>query len=256
MFEKLKEMPPGIDGVKAVGTVSKNDYINVLEPLLEEARQEGRHVRFLFELGPDFESLEPSAALEDAKVGLRYLRLFDACAIVTDVRWIRESIRLAAFLMPCPVRVFGNKERAQAVQWLSSHPEKAALAHRMLPESGVMLIEVDQPVRAQDFDAMAATADAWIEAHGSLAGVVVHLREFPGWENLSSLVRHVRFVHDHHRKVKRVAFAVDQGNLAKFGPGFAEHFVKAEVKAFGYDQLADAVAWAGASAGRTRTDAN
>lgn len=57
------------------------------------------------------------------------------------------------------------------------------------------------------------------------------------------LVRHLRFVRDHHRKVRRVALAVD-GKLAELAQKLADHFVDAELKQFPYDQLDEAVAWA------------
>jgi hypothetical protein len=144
--------------------------------------------------------------------------------------------------MPCPVKVFGNGQLDAAVEWLHSLPEGPAVSHR-LSGSGVLVVEVRQPLRAQDFDALAATADGWIEAHGDLAGIVIHAREFPGWQNLGGLIRHVRFVRDHHRRVRRVALASDS-RLADLAPRLAEHFVQAEIRRFGYDALDDAVAWA------------
>jgi hypothetical protein len=110
----------------------------------------------------------------------------------------------------------------------------------------VIVVEVKQALRAQDFDALELAADNWIEAHGDLQGLVIHVREFPGWENLGGLVRHMRFVRDHHRKVKRIALSADS-KLASVAPRIGEHFVKAEVKGFGYDELEAAVAWAGRS---------
>lgn len=247
MIEKLMDLPPGIDGVKAIGKISKEDYEQVFVPLFDQIRREGRRIRFLYQLGPEFEGFTPGAAWEDAKIGLQSMRLFDGCAVVTDLPWLRESTRLAGFLMPCPVRVFGNKEFAQAADWLRSLPEGPAVSYRLFPEAGVIVVEVKQALRAQDFDALAATADAWIEAHGDLQGVVIHAREFPGWENLGSLFRHVRFVRDHHRKVKRIALVAD-AKLVVLVPKIAEHFIQAEVKSFGYDALDTAIAWAGASA--------
>src|SRR5262249_44873234 len=140
------------------------------------------------------------------------------------------------------VRVFGNGQFAEAVDWLRSLPEGPTLSHRLLPE-GVLVVEVRQALRAQDFDALAATADVWLEAHGDLRGIVIHAREFPGWENLGGLIRHVRFVRDHQRRVRRVALASDS-RLADLAPRLAEHFVQAEVRRFGYDELDAAVAWA------------
>jgi len=251
MIEKLKDLPRGIDGFKALGKISKEDYEQVLVPFFDEIRREGRHTRFLYQLGQEFEDFTPGAAWEDAKIGLHFLRLFDGCAVVTDLAWIREMTRLAGFLMPCPVRVFGNKEFAEAVDWLRALPEGPAVSHRLLPDSGVIVVEVKQALRTQDFDALAFTADAWIETHGSLQGLVIHTREFPGWENLGSFFRHVRFVRDHQRHVKRIALAADT-KLASLAPSIADHFIQAEVKSFGYDELDAAIAWAaGAGTGNT-----
>ena len=72
---------------------------------------------------------------------------------------------------------------------------------------------------------------------------MLHACAFPGWENVGSLVRHVRFVRDHHRRVRRVALAVD-GSVADLAPRIAEHFVRAELRHFDYDDLDGAVAWA------------
>ncbi|MEV0495195.1 STAS/SEC14 domain-containing protein [Streptomyces atratus] len=165
-----------------------------------------------------------------------------------------ESTRLASFLMPCPVRVFGSQGREEAPQWLASLPEGPGVSHHLLPESQVLVVEVEQPLRAQDFDALGLTADSWLETHEELAGVVVHARAFPGWENVGSLLRHVRFVRDHHRKVRRVALAADT-KLADLVPHLANHFIQAEVRRFGYDDLEDAVGWAASPPGQHTVDA-
>ncbi|MFE0512216.1 STAS/SEC14 domain-containing protein [Streptomyces sp. NPDC058964] len=254
MLERAQDTPAGVDAVKAIGTVSKDDYEAVIEPLVDEARREGRPIRLLYECGPEFRSFTPAAGWEDLKVGLGAMRLFEGCAVVTDIGWIRESTRLARFLMPCPVRVFGNQDREEALDWLVSLPEGPGVSHQLLPESEVLMVEVEQPLRVQDFDALAQTADSWLETHDALAGVVVHARDFPGWENIGSLLRHVRFVRDHHRRVRRVALAADS-RLAGLAPPLANHFVEAEVRRFGYDELDDAVAWASSPPDRTPADA-
>ncbi len=244
MLEILKDLPKGIDGVRAIGKISKEDYEKVLVPLFAEARRDGRHIRFLYQLGPEFEGFTAGAAWEDAKIGLHSLRLFDGCAVVTDEGWIRESTRVVGFFMPCPVQVFGNQEIDKAIGWLNSLPEDAAVSHRLLPDSGVIVVEVKQALRAQDFDALAFTADNWIETHGYLQGLVIHVREFPGWENFGSFLRHLRFVRDHHREVKRIAFAADS-KLASFAPEIGGLSIRAEVKSFGYEELDIAITWAG-----------
>jgi hypothetical protein len=244
MLELLKDLSGGIDGVRAVGKVSAQDYQQVFEPLLDDARREGRRLRLLYEFGPQFQGFTPGAAWEDAKLGLRSMQLLDGCAIVADVNWVREAARLGAVLLPCPVRIFGSADRDAAIDWLRSLPQGAAVLPRLLPEQGVIVVDVEHPLRAQDFDAVALTADTWIDAHGALQGLVIHARAFPGWENLGSFLRHVRFVRDHHRKIRRIALAADS-KLASVVPRVAEHFVAAEIKRFAYDDLDAAIAWAG-----------
>ncbi|QIZ38674.1 STAS/SEC14 domain-containing protein [Saccharopolyspora sp. ASAGF58] len=249
MLEKLTHAPDGIDAVKAIGTVSKEDYEEVFEPLVESARRENRRIRLLYQFGAEFRGFTPGAAWEDTKLGFGAIQLFDGCAVVSDTWWIRESSRLAGFLLPCPVRVFGNDERDAAIDWLSSLPEGPGVSHRLVPESGVLVVEVEEPLRVQDFDALAQTADTWLNEHGDLRGLVIHAREFPGWENVSSMLRHVRFVRDHHRKVKRVALSADS-KLASLVPHLAKHFVQAEVNSFRYDEIDDAITWAAGTTGR------
>ncbi|HEX4075818.1 MAG TPA: STAS/SEC14 domain-containing protein [Candidatus Acidoferrales bacterium] len=243
MLEMISGLANGIDGVRAAGTVSKEDYLKVLDPLVHEARFAGRRLRFLFHLGPAFEGFTPGAAWEDAKIGFQYLSLFDGCAVVTDVGWIRESTRLMGFFMPCPVRVFANQDLNEAIGWLAALPQPAAVSHHLIRESGVLVVEVKQALRAQDFEELSFAADEWIKEHGSLQGLVIHAREFPGWENFGSFLRHMRFVRDHHREVNRIAFAADS-KLAGIAPVIAEIFTAAEVKSFAYDELDIAIAWA------------
>jgi hypothetical protein len=243
MLERLTTLPPGLDGVKAVGKVSQQDYQQVLEPLIDEARRTNRRVRLLYQFGPEFQGFTAGGAWEDASVGLRSLRLIDGLAIVADVSWIRDSGRLLAFFMPGPLQVFPNAQFADAVVWLESLPQTAGVSQRLVSDKGVIVVEVTRALRARDFDELAITADTWIDAHGHLPGLVIHARRFPGWENLGGLIRHIRFVRDHHRKIKRIALAAD-GELATLGPRIGEHFVQAEVKSFAYDALDAAIAWA------------
>lgn len=243
MLERLGDVPEGIVGAKAAGRVTRGDYEKVLEPLLEGARREGRRLRFLYEAGPEFEGFAPGAAWEDAKLGLKFMRVLAACAVVTDHGRIREATRIASFFMPCPVKAFATTRRDEAIAWLGSIPHEVGVAHRLLTDKGVLVVDAKGALKAQDFDTLAVTVDPWIESHGELQGVVVHARAFPGWDNLGAFVRHVQFVRDHHRKIRRIALAVD-GSLAHLAPRVGEHFVQAEVKTFGYDQIEAAILWA------------
>ena len=244
MLELLDDLPVGVTGIRATGAVTSDDYKHVFTPLMEAAHREGRRVRLLYELPAEFERFTAGAGLEDMRLGMKYLRLFERCAVVTDVGWLREATRLFAAMMPCPVKAFAIAERALAIDWLTA-PARSTVVHRLLTETGVLVVEPDQPLANEDFDAIAATVDPWIEREGRLRGIVVHARKFPGWQNVGALLRHLRFIRDHHRHVGRVAVAAD-GILADAGPGLADYFVEAELKHFGYERLDEAIRWAAA----------
>lgn len=118
------------------------------------------------------------------------------------------------------------------------------LEHEMLTEKGVLIARPKGPLTVEDFSALSADADAYIEAHGALNGLVIYAEEFPGWENLDGFVSHFKFVRDHHSKILKVAFVSDSNVLALL-PKIANHFVSAEVKHFKAQDEVEALAWIG-----------
>jgi hypothetical protein len=247
MLECLKDLPPGIVGVKASGTVTTKEYEQTVVPMLDEARAQGQRLRFIYQVAEDFEGFTPSDGWEDVRLGLRATRLFDGCAALTDIGWIRESTPLVGFFLPCPVRAFGADEMAEAVEWLGTLSDTTGITHHLVPGSGIIVVEANAAASAQAWDALAFSADAWIEAHGALQGLIFHAREFPGWTDFGSLLRHVRFIRDHHQKIGRVALVSDS-ELSNVAPRVAEHFLSAEIEGFPYDEMEDAIAWVHAGA--------
>ena len=121
----MTDVPDGIDALAAVGTLTKDDYVQSIEPLFDDARRDGRRIRLLIEIGPEYDGYTPGAAWEKTANAFRHpslVRLVDGYAVVTDRHWLHEWAHLMAFLLPFPLRVFGIDERAAAVAWLSSLP--------------------------------------------------------------------------------------------------------------------------------------
>lgn len=117
------------------------------------------------------------------------------------------------------------------------------ITYRILTDDAIVVVEPSGPLSETDFAALTEGVDAYLESHeGSLRGLLIHTREFPGWEDLEGLVGHFRFVRDHHQQISRVAFACDS-KLTALAPKFAKHFVSAEVRSFEFDQFDEALAW-------------
>jgi hypothetical protein len=249
MLERLTELPDNVDGLRARGKITKGDYERVVRPLLDDARRDGRRLRLIYHLGPEFEGMTAGAAQEDVRLGIKHLYDFERCAVVSDADWVRRTARVVRALMPCPVKIFENSQWDEAVRWVSSPPQAQRLSHRRIDEDGVVVLEPDGRLRAEDFDELARSLDPWILQRGKLNGIVVHTHSFPGWENLGAFLRHVRFVRDHRDKARRLALAAD-APIAKIAPHIVGRLVDAEVKRFGYEQLDQAIAWASGAEGQ------
>ena len=105
----------------------------------------------------------------------------------------------------------------------------------------VMLIP-DGRLSVQDFKNATDKIDAYIKTTDKLNGLLIHTEHFPGWQNFSSMTSHLRFINDHHKKIKKLALVSDSF-LAPLAEILASHFVSAKIKNFDYKQLTEAKKW-------------
>lgn len=243
MIEKLTDVPSGIDGLRAGGMITREDYDGVVRPLVEEAIRESRGIRALIEL-ESFSGITPRALWTDIRLGVRALRHWTGCALLTNLRWAREATRFAAFFAPFPVKVFHRADRTAAIAWLQSLPAPAGIRSSLDSDSAVLVVEADRPLGAPDIAALESAVDTWLAQHAELRGLVVHARAVPGWQNMAGLTRHVKFVREHQRRIRRVAVAMD-GTMAEFAPRLAGRLVHPQLRHFSYHELDAARDWAG-----------
>jgi hypothetical protein len=161
MLQRIPDVPEGIDAFTVVGTLTADDYEHTIEPLLDEARRQDRRLRILLQIGAEYESFTAGAVwgkTETWRHNPDLLRRIDGYALVSDLRWIREWMHLVSLFVSFPLRVFGTDERDGAITWLRSLPEGPGVTHRLLPEPGVLVVEVTQPLRAQPWRRWPRTA--------------------------------------------------------------------------------------------------
>lgn len=122
MIERIEEMPAGTIGLRASGELSKEDYVEVLEPAISEGVESGE-LRLLFVLA-DFDGLGHGAWIEDMKTGMRaWVKDHSAWkrfALVSDVEWVAKAMRMFGWMAPGEVEVFGLAQEAEARTWVSS----------------------------------------------------------------------------------------------------------------------------------------
>lgn len=113
-------------------------------------------------------------------------------------------------------------------------------------DKGILVVKPLGPLGAEDFAAIARDADGYIKLHGELNGLVICSEKFRGWKNAQGLWSHLRFVRDHHNKIKKVAF-ISNSKIPELVINFAKYFVHPEAKYFKYNQENSAMSWIGAS---------
>jgi hypothetical protein len=242
MIERIIDLPDNVLGFTATGEVTAEDYQAVLVPAIEEKLSSTKKVRLLYVLGEGFEGYTGAAAWEDAKVGLKHLTRFDRVAVVSDVDWIKHSVKVFGFVMPCEVRVFENDELQKAREWVSELPSTGTLSFEFLDEQGVLILRPKGELEVADFERVSAEIDPLIEKQGRLEGLMIVAEHFPGWDDLSAFVAHLRFVKDHRKNVARLAVVTNDRLLSAL-PHIASHFGVPEARHYPMDKKDGALAW-------------
>lgn len=248
MLQLIPDLPEHVLGVSAHGEVTGDDYESILVPAIEARAASHHRLRLLYVLGPDFTGYTGAAAWEDAKVGMRHFTSFDRIAVVTDVDWVARMVRAFGFVLPGDVRVFACAAAAEAQSWICEPPSPGKLEYELHEDRSLLILRPHGELEAGDFERVAAAVDPWIEKTGGLSGLVILAEEFPGWDNFAALGSHLRFVREHHAKIRRVAIVTNSRFLAA-APSFARWFVNADLRTFAPQDSEAAIGWATGEAG-------
>ena len=116
------------------------------------------------------------------------------------------------------------------------------LKYELNHAEGILIIRPNGPLESTDFEKLVQEVDPYIIEKGKLNGLMIYAKSFPGWDNFAAFLSHMKFVKNHHEKIKKIA-AVTDSSFLSIMPQVANHFVKAEIKHFDYDDKDAAVNW-------------
>jgi len=116
------------------------------------------------------------------------------------------------------------------------------LDHSLDAVHSILYLRPKGALTKEDFAQLATVVDPHIEKTGDLAGLVLEAAKFPGWESVGALAAHLRFVREHHKRVKKIAIVTDSA-MGSVGEKLASHFVAAEIKHFPAGQGEAAKRW-------------
>jgi hypothetical protein len=115
MIKELTDLPAGVVGFEATGTLKAEDYRDVVLPALERALASGE-VRFVIVM-PEFRGMSGGALWQDLKLGVEHFRAWKRIALVTDIDWMRHMTELFGWMTPGQVKVFPLAQRGEAIAW-------------------------------------------------------------------------------------------------------------------------------------------
>jgi tRNA U38,U39,U40 pseudouridine synthase TruA len=107
---------------------------------------------------------------------------------------------------------------------------------------GILILKPIGPLESTDFEKLAREVDPYIIERGTLNGLMIYAKSFPGWDNFAAFLSHMKFVKNHHQKIKKIA-AVTGSSFLSIMPQVANHFIQAEVRHFDYDDKDKALNW-------------
>lgn len=117
MIEVLQGFPGNVVAFACHGHVTRSDYLTVLIPAVEKALRSYEKVRLYYETATDFKAIDAGAVWEDTRVGIGHFLRWERFAVVTDVEWIKHTVKFFSFLLPGELKVFSTAEAPQARQW-------------------------------------------------------------------------------------------------------------------------------------------
>jgi hypothetical protein len=106
----------------------------------------------------------------------------------------------------------------------------------------ILYVRPKSALAEEDFVQLAKTVDPFIQSAGDLAGLILEITAFPGWDSLGAMAAHFRFVRDHHKHIRKVAVVTD-APLGSVAEKLASHFVAATIKHFPAGAIAAAQQW-------------
>jgi len=116
MIQIIEGLPDNVVGIVAKGRVTNEDCNKILKPLMETSLKRHDKVRLYYEIG----SRIPGAKWDDLRLGVGPLPQWERVAVVTDVGWVRHTVKALRFLIGSEIRVFTTSEAGDGLAWIRS----------------------------------------------------------------------------------------------------------------------------------------
>ena len=118
MLELIDGLPGNVVGIAVSGRLTMQDCQDVLVPAMQKSLKRHEKIRLYYELNSRF----PGAAWDELDLGLEHASRCERVAIVTDVGWVRLTVKALRFLIPSEIRVFPTVQADEGRAWIRARP--------------------------------------------------------------------------------------------------------------------------------------
>ncbi len=129
MIELIEGLPKNVVGISVRGRVTRQECHDILTPAVEKSLKWRDKMRLYYELNSRF----PGAAWDDLDLGIEHATRCERIAIVTDIAWVRLTVRAIRFLIPGEIRVFATIEAPEGRAWIAARTESRTSANGPAP---------------------------------------------------------------------------------------------------------------------------
>ena len=116
MIEIIEGLPDNVVGIIAKGKVTNEHYRKIVQPKVQRTLNRHHKVRLYYEIGGRF----PGAAWDDLRLEIEQLPSWERVALVTDVGWVRQTVKALRLLIGSDVRVFTASQAHEGLAWATS----------------------------------------------------------------------------------------------------------------------------------------
>lgn len=238
MIERIETSRDDLLEFRISGTVTDEDYSDVLIPVLEAAIAQQDRIRLLMRFDTKFKDFTLGALFDDARMGMKHWRGFDRVAVVSDNAWLNRAIKGFSVFLPCPVQTFSLAEYENARAWLV---ESLGSIHQTDLGGGVLHLQLLGKLDSAVFSGEIADLNAFIRSNDTFR-LLLDLRDFDGWQGLGALGDHLKIVRERYDMIDRAAVVGDAA-WQRLGERVAAQIVQAETKYFPSTEFEAAKAW-------------
>jgi hypothetical protein len=243
MLTIIDELPDHVIGIRINDKLRAEDYEQQLIPLVNEKLKNHSKLDLLCCIDGEWKGMEAGAVWQDLRLGLGRIGHWARMAIVTDIKWMENAIKLFRVFSPGELRHFDSADYEVAKTWVCE-TNRARISIKLDRDAGILELEpvADKALSEDDFEAVGKAIGGYLEDHDHLRGILIHSRKFPGWQSVGALFAHLKFVNAVHDKISKIALVTDSP-MGTFADHVLDPLMLAKVRKFDYDDRDEAMGW-------------